>query len=64
MPLHIESLTSEVTVMDGDLPLSEKQIDKLVRIVMARLQQKARDVARQAAATCVDRQATNLDKVR
>ena len=50
--------------MDGDLPFSEKQIDKLVRIVMTRLQQRARDVARQAAATCVDRQATNLDKVR
>jgi len=62
MPLHIESLTSEVTVLDGDLPLSEQQIDKLVRIVLVRLQHSARDAARRAAATCVDRQATNLDK--
>jgi hypothetical protein len=64
MPLHIESLTSEVTVMDGDLPLSEKQIEKLVKIVMLRIQQRARDAARQAEATCLDRQATNLERKR
>ena len=64
MSLHIEKLTNEVTVMHGDLPLSDAQIDKLVRIVLVRLQQRAQDAARQAAATRLDRNATELDKAR
>ena len=62
MPIHIESLTNEVTLMDADMPMSEQQLDKVARFVMMRMQQKMRDSARQAAATCVDRGTTNLDK--
>jgi len=62
MPLHIESLTTEVTVLDGNFPLSEAQVEKLVQIVLTRLQQKARDAARQTAAIAMDRQATRIDK--
>ena len=62
MPLHIENLTSEVTLFDSSLPLTEEQLEKLVRIVATRLQQKAKDAARRAAMACVDRQATSLDK--
>jgi hypothetical protein len=62
--MHIEHLTSDVTVMHGDLPLTEAQIDTIVRIVLVRLQHRAQDAARQAAATCLDRKATELDKAR
>ena len=63
MPLHIENLTSEVTMLDSSLPFTEEQLEKLTRILMTRIQQKARDAARQAANTCLDRKATSLDKV-
>ena len=33
MPFHIEEVTSEVTVLDGDMPLSEAQVEKLVKLV-------------------------------
>ena len=62
MPLHIENLTSEITVLDSGLPLTEEQIEKLVKIVLLRVQQQARDAARRAANSCIDRKATSLDK--
>ncbi len=40
MPVHVEEMNSEVTAYDGDLPLSPAQIDKLVNIILQRLEQK------------------------
>ncbi len=37
MPVHIGELNTKVTVVDGDLPLTPRQIDALVAIVVARL---------------------------
>ena len=34
MPVHIEEMTSEVTVFEGDLPLSDKQTEALINKVM------------------------------
>lgn len=48
MPLHIEELTSEVTVIDGDLSLTEKQKEMLVAMVIKRLGEKAREAERKA----------------
>jgi hypothetical protein len=59
MPVHVEEMTSEVAVFDGDLPLTEEQIDKLVRIVMKRIEQKQRDTASRSAQTRVRRQASS-----
>lgn len=40
MPVHIEELTSEVTVVDGDLPFSPQQLEQLVCLVEQRLAEK------------------------
>jgi len=51
MPVHIDELTSDVTVVEGELPLTKPQIDKLVNLVMSRIADKSREAARTRAAT-------------
>jgi hypothetical protein len=50
MPIHIGELQSEVEVADGDAPLSEAQIERLVAIILRRIEQvqRARASAREA----------------
>jgi hypothetical protein len=55
MPIHIEELSSEVTVVEGDLPLTPAQIDKLARLVIKRLEEKQRAARRLHEATRVRR---------
>ncbi len=38
MPVHIGEISSEVTAMDDDVPLSEKQQDRIVERVLRRIQ--------------------------
>lgn len=57
MPLHIEELTSDVTVIDGDSFLTEAQKEMLVQMVIKRLAEKAREGERKARATELRRQA-------
>jgi hypothetical protein len=57
MPVHIEELTTEVAVLDGDLPLSEAQVERLVALVCARLSQKERAAQQQREATALRRSA-------
>lgn len=45
MPVHIGELNTKVTVVDGDLPLTPRQIDALVAIVVARLDDLSRAAA-------------------
>ncbi len=51
MPIHVGEMNSEVTVFDGDLPLSQPQIEKLVKIVLQRLEQQQRESRRNQEAT-------------
>jgi hypothetical protein len=51
MPVHIEEMTSEVAVFDGELPLTPQQVDKLVRLVLQRLQEKQRETKSSREAT-------------
>jgi hypothetical protein len=51
MPMHIERLTSDVSVQDGDLALTQSQIEKLVALVISKLEDRARASQRSAAAT-------------
>jgi hypothetical protein len=51
MPIHIEEMTSEVVVMDADLPLTPAQLDKLVRLVLRRLEEKERATRQTREAT-------------
>ena len=55
MPFHIEQVTSEVTVLDGDLPLTDAQLEKLVRLIMRRLDDKTRDAALSHEASAIRR---------
>jgi hypothetical protein len=59
VPVHIERLTSEVTLQDGgELPLSPAQMERLVCLVLARLEDRAREARRAQAATALCRQAS------
>ncbi|HZH31982.1 MAG TPA: hypothetical protein VEY11_14545 [Pyrinomonadaceae bacterium] len=51
MPVHIEKMTNEVTVVEGELPLTEGQVEKLVNIVLTRLEGKQREAQKRQEAT-------------
>jgi hypothetical protein len=57
MPVHVEEMTSEVAVMDGDLPLSERQVEKLIQIILRRLEEKKREAESSREATTLRRSA-------
>lgn len=57
MTMHIERLTSNVSVQDGDLGLTPQQIEKLVTLVISRLENRAREAQRANAATKLRRHA-------
>jgi hypothetical protein len=57
MPVHIENMTSDVSVFDGDLPMSEAQIDKLTALVMERIEKKHRAQQQNREATRLSRHA-------
>jgi hypothetical protein len=43
MTVHINQISSDVTAIAGDLPMSSEQVEKLVRLVLYRLEQKQRE---------------------
>lgn len=53
MPVHVEEMHSEVTVLDGDLPLTAAQIDKLVKIILDKLEERGREARRRHEAIAV-----------
>ncbi|MBS1789183.1 MAG: hypothetical protein JST85_15770 [Acidobacteria bacterium] len=57
MPVHVEELTSEVAVLDGELPLSERQVEKLVLMVLRRLEEKKGEAESNRDATMLRRAA-------
>lgn len=57
MKMHIERLTSDVTVQDTDIGLTPQQIEKIVALVICRLEQRARESQRASAATQLRRNA-------
>jgi hypothetical protein len=59
MPVHIEEMVSDVTVVAGELPLTEAQIEKLVQIVVKRLADKHLDASRVKDATKLRRQSSS-----
>jgi hypothetical protein len=58
MPVHIERMTSEVAVQSGDLALSQGQMEKLVALVINKLEERAREAQKAHAATKLRRQAS------
>ena len=63
MPVHIEEMTSEVTVATGDLPLTPAQIDTLVEIVLSRMAVKKRSARWTREATTIRRGSTSQLKI-
>ena len=53
MPIDVGRFTTEVTVTDGELPLSAGQLERVVRAVMQRLEEQKRAEAAAKAATAV-----------
>lgn len=58
MALHIERMTSDVSVQEGDLGLTQSQMDKLVALVINKLEERAREAQKAQAATKLRRQAS------
>lgn len=58
MPVHIEKLTSDVAIQEGAGALSPAQVERLVALVITRLESRAREAERARAATKVTRQAS------
>jgi hypothetical protein len=42
MAVHVEEMSAQVTVLDGDLPLTEAQLDRIAALVVVRLQELER----------------------
>ena len=57
MPMHIERLTSEVSLQDGDLPLTPPQIERLVALVLSRIEARSREQELARKATKLSKQA-------
>jgi hypothetical protein len=57
MPIHVGKLDSEVSVVDGDLPLTDGQVEKLVQIVLKQLEVAQRDSQKAGEATMLRRSA-------
>jgi hypothetical protein len=64
MPVHVERITTDLTVVDGELPLSQRQLDKLVALVAARLEREQRLAEQQRDATVIRRSAIPKLEVR
>jgi hypothetical protein len=58
MPVHVAEMSSEVTVIEGELPLTPAQIEKLVKLVMSRIAEKQHDSASNHEATKLRRQSS------
>ncbi len=43
MPVHVDEMTTEVDAFEGELPLSPSQMEKLVELVICRLEEKLRE---------------------
>jgi hypothetical protein len=58
MPVHIEEMTTNVSVVEGELPLTSAQIEKLVALVIKRLSEQQLDAKRRRDATQLRRQSS------
>jgi hypothetical protein len=57
VPVNIDEMTSDVAVYEGELPLNQKQIDRLVALVLQHLERKQREEQSSREATRLRRQA-------
>ncbi len=55
MAIHIEKMTSDVLAVNGDLPLTEAQIEKLVKIITKRIEESQKQNKQNREATTIRR---------
>jgi hypothetical protein len=55
MPINIEQISNQVNVVDSDLPFDERQLERIVDLVVQRLQERQRSAR-------WNREATSLRK--
>ncbi len=58
MPLYIENTTVETTVIDENMPLTEAQVEKLVKLIMQRISEQERDQQSRRSATRLRNEST------
>jgi hypothetical protein len=64
MPLHIGSVTADVTVVDGLVPLDDRQLARIAQAVLHLQADRERDEQRQHEATCIRRSAQPVSPVK
>ena len=57
MSVQVGEMESEVTVMDGEMPFNERQLDRLVEMVCKRLEKKKREQEQVNESTTLTRSA-------
>jgi len=58
MPLYIENTTVETTVIDENMPLTEEQVEKLVKLIIQRISAQERDQQSRRSATRLRNEST------
>jgi len=58
MPVHVEEMTTEVEAYEGELPLSPAQLEKLVELVLKRMDERRRERERIDGTTKIRRGST------
>jgi len=53
MSVHIDDMTADISVVEGELPLNAAQIEKLVKLVMHRIEERKRDARQQGEASAM-----------
>jgi hypothetical protein len=64
VPLHIGSVTADITMLDGEMPLSERQLCQVAEAVLRLIDARQRDEKRQQATTQIMPSAQPLPPVR
>lgn len=55
MPIHIEQVTTDVAIFDGDVPLSDAQLERIAALAAARVEAGRRDADERREATSITR---------
>lgn len=55
MPIYVDEMSSNLTVLDGELPLDETQLEHLVQLVLRRLEDRQRAAKISEASTTLRR---------
>ena len=61
MPVHVEEMSADVTLSEGELPMSDSQLEKLVEIVMQRIEQAKLDQQHGDESSEIRNSATPMD---